>query len=173
MLPGGRQGVYAIYYGGDFPAYQPISSEDCKRPIYVGKAVPPGARRGGLLDAPAGRALYNRLREHAESIMQATNLDDEHFRCRYLVIEDIWIPLGETILINHTRPVWNFIVDGFGKHDPGRGRRAGRRSPWDELHPGRPWSVHEQPPLLTPAQIVDRIDEFFRGELVVVEPTEE
>jgi hypothetical protein len=172
-LPFEGAGVYAIYYSGDFPAYEPIASDECERPIYVGKAVPPGSRRGGFLDAPAGRALYNRLREHAESVMQATNLDGNHFRCRYLVVEDIWIPLGETILISHARPVWNFIVDGFGKHAPGRGREAGRRSLWDELHPGRPWSAREQPAARTSAQIVQLVEEFFAGDLPVVEPVEE
>ena len=166
-------GVYAIYYKGDFPAYAPVSSPECDAPIYVGKAVPPGARRGGFLEAPAGRALHRRLGEHAESIIQATNLETAHFRCRYLVVEDIWIPLGETILISHTRPVWNFVVDGFGKHDPGRGRRAGRRSLWDEMHPGRRWSVHEQPASLTSTQILQRIAEFFAGELPVEELVDE
>ena len=31
-------GVYAIYYKGDFPAYQPLSKRE--HPIYVGKADP-------------------------------------------------------------------------------------------------------------------------------------
>ncbi|MFP4055502.1 MAG: Eco29kI family restriction endonuclease [Candidatus Brocadiia bacterium] len=36
-------GVYALYYAGEFPPYAPIASADSERPIYVGKAVPPGA----------------------------------------------------------------------------------------------------------------------------------
>lgn len=44
-------GIYAIYYIGPFPAYEPIAganrSEQFKAPIYVGKAVPAGARKGG------------------------------------------------------------------------------------------------------------------------------
>jgi hypothetical protein len=44
-------GVYAIYYSGDFPAYRKIAQiapTDVKAiPIYVGKAVPEGSRKGG------------------------------------------------------------------------------------------------------------------------------
>lgn len=158
-------GSYAIYYSGDFPAYAPISSPECERPIYVGKAVPPGGRRGGFLIAPPGRVLSRRLHEHAESIQQAENLDLRDFQCRYLVVEDIWIPLGEALLISHFQPVWNRVVDGFGKHPSGAGRRAGRRSSWDELHPGRPWAALEQPTRLSRNEILERIREFFEGQL--------
>ena len=44
-------GIYAIYYAGDFAPYKAIAEknqgEDPTLPIYVGKAVPPGARRVG------------------------------------------------------------------------------------------------------------------------------
>ena len=53
-------------------------------PIYVGKAVPAGARKGGFgLGLKPGRDLYKRLREHAESVEQAENLDLADFRCRF------------------------------------------------------------------------------------------
>jgi len=97
-------GIYAIYYHGQFKPYAPIAEknagEDPTAPIYVGKAVPPGARKGGFgLGADPGSALLKRLREHAKSIEEAKNLNLEHFRCRYLVCDDIWIPLGEALLI--------------------------------------------------------------------------
>jgi hypothetical protein len=68
-------GIYAIYYVGDFPAYQPISEANWdgrfKMPIYVGKAVPAGARKGGYgLGVSPGTVLYRRLIEHAESVEQ-------------------------------------------------------------------------------------------------------
>lgn len=166
-------GVYALYYSGDFPAYAPVSSAECERPIYVGKAVPPGARKGDRLDTPAGPALASRLRGHARSIIESSNLRIEDFRCRYLIVEDIWIPLGETILISTTQPVWNYVVEGFGKHTSGKGREGGRRSLWDELHPGRAWAEREQPALLDQAGIVERVAAFFAGELAVEEPVEE
>lgn len=40
-------GVYAIYFHGAFPACTAISENRNAVPIYVGKAVPQGARRGG------------------------------------------------------------------------------------------------------------------------------
>lgn len=139
-------GVYAIYYSGDFPAYQMIAEKNrdgaFQQPIYVGKAVPAGARRGGLgLGATPGRALYARLNEHAESIEQAENLSVADFNCRYMVVDDIWIPLGESLLIQRFAPVWNTVLDGFGNHDPGSGRYNQQRSPWDMVHPGRSWAM--------------------------------
>ena len=44
-------GVYAIYYRGDFAPYRRLAElnrDVYKVPIYVGKAVPAGARKGGL-----------------------------------------------------------------------------------------------------------------------------
>ena len=87
-------GIYSIYYTGGFPAYKPIANKNKNNkfgcPIYVGKAVPAGARKGGFgLDVPAGKVLYQRLNEHAESIKQAGNLKLGDFRCRYLTVDDI------------------------------------------------------------------------------------
>lgn len=139
-------GLYAIYYQGAYPEYQPISElnrgDPGSCPIYIGKAVPPGSRKGlpGEGEAPKGPFLFRRLREHAESIQQATNLDLRDFSCRHLTTDPVWIPLGERLLIQRFRPVWNTVVDGFGNHDPGSGRKDQQRSPWDELHPGRRWA---------------------------------
>lgn len=140
-------GVYAIYYAGDFPLYAPIAARNLDpdnplgQPIYVGKAIPAGARRGDVgLDEPPGAVLHSRLREHAKSIDQAENLDLARFTCRYLAVEDIWIPLGESLLISGFRPLWNSAaLDGYGIHDPGKGRYNQAPSAWDILHPGRPW----------------------------------
>ncbi|MCX6359843.1 MAG: Eco29kI family restriction endonuclease [Armatimonadetes bacterium] len=130
---------------GSFPSYERLAAQNRDdrfgAPIYIGKAIPAGARKGGLgLDVDAGQVLQRRLSEHAESIRQADNLKLEDFSCRFLVVEDIWIPLAESMLIERFRPMWNVMIDGFGNHDPGRGRRRQRRSQWDELHPGRPWA---------------------------------
>jgi hypothetical protein len=139
-------GIYAIYYTGTFEAYAPLA--DLNRdgtfrvPIYVGKAVPPGARKGNFgLDVEPGPALFNRLKEHAESIKEASNLNIDHFHCRLLVVDDIWIPLGESLLIAKFCPIWNKFIDGFGNHDPGKGRYQQARSRWDTLHPGRGWAA--------------------------------
>jgi hypothetical protein len=139
-------GIYAIYYSGPFPAYQAIALRNgdgkCEWPIYVGKAIPAGARKGnvGLSEDP-GPVLFKRLSEHAESVRLAQNLDINDFQCRYLVVDDIWIPLGESLLIANLSPLWNKLIDGFGNHDPGAGRYEGKRPRWDVLHPGRAWAL--------------------------------
>lgn len=138
-------GIYAIYYTGDFAPYAQIQrlNRDGQflLPIYVGKAVPAGARMGANLELAAGKVLHKRLREHAESIKAAENLDIKDFYCRFLVVDDIWIPLGESLIIARFTPVWNSLIDGFGNHNPGKGRHAGMRPRWDVLHPGRGWAM--------------------------------
>lgn len=152
-------GIYAIYYTGGFELYRPIADRRCGVPIYVGKAEVPGGRKGATA-AGTKTALWNRLSEHAESIDQATNLNLDDFLCRFLVVDDIWIPLGESLLINTFRPVWNVVVDGFGLHDPGSRRHGGMRSEWDELHPGRPW-YEKMMPRPDPRAIVEKIVRHF------------
>ena len=143
-------GVYAIYYQGDFKHYESLAARNRANngkdvPIYVGKAVPAGARKGGFgLDSAPGSVLYNRLKEHAESIQASSNLRLEDFFCRYLAVDDIWIPLGESLLIQTFSPLWNQVIAGFGNHDPGKGRHQGRMPPWDALHPGRAWATRLQ-----------------------------
>lgn len=134
-------GVYALYYTGHLSFYSPISSPTLHTPIYVGKAVPTGARKGTpgkTSETPT--SLYRRLYDHAKSIEQAENLDLTEFRARHLVVMPVWITLAERFLIDHFRPIWNTVVEGFGNHDPGSGRRNMRRPRWDIVHPGRPWA---------------------------------
>jgi hypothetical protein len=139
-------GIYAIYYTGDFPTYSKMTrfNKDGKFlwPIYVGKAVPAGARMGGNLESAAGKVLSKRLKEHADSIKASSNLNIHDFYFRFLVVDDIWIPLGESLIIARFTPVWNSLIDGFGNHNPGKGRHAGMRPRWDVLHPGRSWAAN-------------------------------
>lgn len=138
-------GVYGLYYIGDYELYEKLSElnqEACVQPIYVGKAVPPGWRtaRTRRSETPD---LYRRLKEHARSIQQATNLHIDDFRCRFMILRgiegDLLVPV-EAELIRRYRPLWNTVIDGFGNHDPGAGRYNQARSEWDVLHPGRPWA---------------------------------
>ncbi len=144
-------GIYAIYYIGDFPAYKKIAERNrgskFGAPIYVGKAIPPGGRKGSLdPNAKAGPVLFKRLGEHADSIRQASGtLKLADFSCRYLLVDDIWIPLGESLLIQQFAPLWNRTIDGFGNHDPGAGRYNGQCPAWDIVHPGRSWAVKCKP----------------------------
>lgn len=134
-------GVYAIYYVGDFPLYEPIAeanrNDAWRWPIYIGKAIPAGGRKGGVPSDKETRPLVSRLGQHAGSIRSAENLNLDDFFCRYLVVEDIWIPLGESLLIAKFSPIWNQQMDGFGNHAPGKGRHEGARPRWDVIHPGR------------------------------------
>ena len=133
-------GVYAMYYMGDLKYYRAIASPKCDIPIYVGKAIPKGGRKGTSEAGAKGYELFARLQQHANSVKQAENLRLEHFKCRYLVVVPVWITLAERFLIDHFRPLWNTVVDGFGNHPPGAGRASMRRPRWDILHPGRAWA---------------------------------
>ena len=44
-----------------------------------------------------------------------------------LSVDDIWIPLTESLLIERFKLVWNRVLDGFGNQDPGK-ERNGKRS---------------------------------------------
>lgn len=164
----GGAGIYAIYYTGDLPAYAELTKRNkngkFSAPIYVGKAVPAGARKGGgVANGSVGKPLFKRLSEHADSVKAVLNLKIEDFHCRYLVVDDIWIPLGESLLIARYSPVWNALVDGFGNHDPGKGRYSGMRPRWDVLHPGREWAAKcaERPE--TPEAIARDIETYLRN----------
>ena len=163
-------GIYAIYYTGSFEPYKLIAEANAgkkfSQPIYVGKAVPAGARKGGFgLGAEPGMVLQHRLVEHAESVRQATNLSIEDFRCRFLAVDDIWIPLAESMLIEMFSPIWNKLIDGFGNHDPGSGRSNQQKSQWDTLHPGRPWADKLKSNLLSADEIAAQARRFLEGNL--------
>jgi hypothetical protein len=151
-------GVYAIYYRGDFEPYELLSkanTDDFEIPIYVGKAVPEGSRTGfEVLAGDLTTNLCERMKEHRRSVRQAENISETHFWCRWIVVESIWIPLGEAVMIDRFKPLWNSrILDGFGNHTPGSGRIEGARSRWDTLHPGRSWAPRYPARTETPAQI--------------------
>lgn len=154
-------GVYAVYYHGDFKAYSRVVKARQPVPIYVGKAVPTGARKGGRRSSSGGRELHSRLKQHSKSVDRAENLDLNDCRCRYLVVVPVWISLAERFLVEHFQPIWNVVIDGFGNHDPGKGRHAMKRPRWDILHPGRPWAQR-----LTPEEssqdVLQRLEEFLR-----------
>ena len=130
-------GVYAIYY------QEPLdyTGGAVVEPIYVGKAVPVGTRKGGMARSRADdRPLFRRLREHAKSVGQAKNLRAEAALCRYLPVYPVWISAAERFLLTEFQPVWNTPLDGFGDHGPGCGRRGSARSRWDIVHSGRRWA---------------------------------
>lgn len=137
-------GVYAIYYNGDFRAYEGISKRE--HPIYVGKADPADPASKTALEQ--GDRLSNRLNEHRKNIAKATTtLRLEDFDYRALVVQTGWQTSAEDYLIHLFKPIWNSEVGicyGFGKHGDDPGTRANLRSPWDTLHLGREWA-HRDP----------------------------
>jgi len=161
-------GVYAIYYAGNFPPYSQIAEANrnahFSMPIYVGKAIPKGGRKGGIVEnSMTGRSLAERLGQHAKSIDEATNIKLSDFYFRHLVVDDIWIPLGENALITEFNPLWNAAIDGFGNKDPGRRRANQYKSPWDVLHPGRDFAEKLAESGLTPQFLEQRVDDFLNG----------
>ncbi|HET9898569.1 MAG TPA: Eco29kI family restriction endonuclease [Streptosporangiaceae bacterium] len=166
-------GVYALYYIGDFEPYRAIAPPACDAgdiPIYVGRASPPGGRSGagGLRPSTTDPKLFNRLREHARSISQVDafarragqpNIRLADFLCRFLVVDDIWVALGEAVLIGHYQPLWNGFVSGFGIHGPGGGRGEQARSRWDTLHPGRPFAATRPPGPRTAGEIAAEVQD--------------
>ncbi|MCF6337701.1 MAG: Eco29kI family restriction endonuclease [Gammaproteobacteria bacterium] len=136
-------GVYALYYNGDFPLYEKIYSQNKELPIYVGKAVLPGWRQGRDTVKENDPALYRRLGEHSRSISAVKNLKLSHFSCKFVVLKSQEADLISTVEAAMTRrynPLWNSHIDGFGNHDPGKGRYEQAKSEWDVLHPGRVWA---------------------------------
>lgn len=152
-------GIYALYYTGGFAPYEPIAKANRREPgswpIYVGKAEA-STRKGETIQAPddySGDALYKRLGNHAKSINLVENLSVDDFHIRALVLAYVWVPMAEASAISMYRPLWNTLIDGFGNHDPGKGRYNQMRSRWDTLHPGRSWSEKLQPNVFTSEQI--------------------
>jgi Eco29kI restriction endonuclease len=141
-------GVYAIYCIGQTSPYQKYGKLNrlaYNHPIYVGKAVPKGWRQSRTSDDASSTSseLYSRLREHSRSISSASGLVLNDFKCRFVIFEgDASDMIGtiEAALIKLHRPLWNTTLDGFGNHDPGKGRYQQARSDWDVLHPGRTWA---------------------------------
>lgn len=151
-------GIYSLYYSGELLIYKSIKNA-CNRPIYVGKAVPPGSRKGDAIDI-YHPSLRSRIRQHLRSIEQVRDLEASEFTFRSLAVEPVWITLAERFLIDHYTPVWNRCIEGFGIHDPGRGRHQGEKSWWDTLHPGRPFAENLQA-VKTQEVAIAMVKQFF------------
>ena len=141
-------GVYAIYYTGKNPIYKKYSelnrlSYDFT--IYVGKAVPSGWRQSRKSHSKENKSteLFSRIRQHSNSITASKNINLEDFSCRFVIFENDgsdMIGSIEASLIKLNRPLWNSALDGFGNHDPGKGRYEQANSDWDVIHKGRPFA---------------------------------
>ena len=157
-------GVYALYYTGDFDAYQPVSHSET--PLYIGKADPAAPNASTPLQQ--GEKLSGRLNDHKRSIIAAENLRVEDFECRYLVVRSAWQNTAETYLISGFLPIWNDEVGicfGIGKHGDKASTRSNTRSPWDTLHPGRRWAWADgnTPSPLSPEEIKTLIAAHYQN----------
>ncbi len=156
-------GVYAVYYSGNFKHYKKISElnrAQCNQPIYIGKAVPAGWRTARALIDKNSNALYARLREHGRSIEQGKGIRLVDFKCRFVIllgVEAELISAVEAKLIRNYKPLWNTVIDGFGNHDPGKGRYRQAPSEWDVLHSGRPWAQRLTGQSLSYEEVVKKI----------------
>jgi hypothetical protein len=141
-------GVYALYYIGKNPLYAKYSEINrlaYSSAIYVGKAVPSGWRKARHSDNALNQSneLCHRLQEHGRNIEAVSGLSLKDFMCRFVIFEGAGSDMISTIeaaLIKQNRPLWNSSLNGFGNHDPGKGRYEQARSDWDEIHPGRQWA---------------------------------
>ena len=142
-------GIYAIYYTGQaapYSNYAKLNRLAYDFPIYLGKAVPKGWRQSRAEHSEGRRALelYSRLNQHANSIKKVKGLSIEDFSCRFMIFEgpsSDMIGTLEASVIKWKKPLWNSYLDGFGNHDPGKGRYEQARSDWDVVHLGRAWAV--------------------------------
>ena len=55
------------------------------------------------------------------------------------------------------------MIDGYGNHDPGKGRYNQARSRWDVLHPGRAWALKCRERPETAEQIQAEVIEYLRS----------
>lgn len=162
-------GIYALYciaQSGIYSKFHSVNRTAFHMPIYVGKAVPKGWRQARQL-IPVNTQSYelnNRISEHSRSIDLAENLHRSDFFCRFMILEgkesDL-IGTVEAALIRKYQPIWNSLIDGFGNHDPGKGRYAQAKSDWDVCHPGRPWAIKCQGIHGTKEELLQKIENFM------------
>lgn len=158
-------GVYALYYVGDNHYYKSLFEKnriEFSQPIYVGKAVPSGWRQGRYNSTTIRSfELCHRLREHSTNICQVGNLN---INCRFIILEQSASDLIGTVeaaLIRLYKPIWNYAIDGFGNHDPGKGRYQQAKSDWDILHPGREWA-EKCKGLTKPFELIEKkVSDYF------------
>ena len=112
---------------------------------------------------PVKEGKVREIYDNGDSLIMVAT---DRISCRFLSVDDIWIPLTESLLIERFKPVWNRVLDGFGNHDPGKGRHRGRMPLWDCLHPGRAWAERLQPCAFTAEELEQRVREYLNDALL-------
>ncbi|AMW27032.1 Eco29kI family restriction endonuclease [Arthrospira platensis] len=164
-------GVYAIYCIRKTEIYSRfylINRTAFRAPIYVGKEVPKGWRKAmqSFSVNSQGYELNNRIREHSRSINLGEGLEPSDFFCRFMILEgkeSDFIGTVEAALIRIYQQIWNTLIDGFGNHDPGKGRYKQAKSDWDVCHPGRSWADKCQGIHADKKQLLQSIEIFMSG----------
>ena len=139
------------------------TSRTTSSPFTSVKPFRPGWRTARSSHSDSTRALHGRLWEHTRSIRRSKNLKINDFYCRFIILNGVetdLISAVEAQLIRSCRPLWNSVVDGFGNHDPGKGRYNQARSEWDVLHPGREWAERLTGPPPRLDDIIAKIQEI-------------
>jgi len=70
------------------------------------------------------------------------------------------------LLIEHYQPLWNILIEGFGIHTPGAGRKKQVRSKWDTLHPGRALAKDLPRNQNSTAELERMVADFLAGKAV-------
>lgn len=171
-------GIYALYYKGNFAPYSRLvacnANNGFRLPIYLGKADPPGKRKGaGGGDGNDSQALRTRLLKHGRTIADASNLDRADFYVKFLVVDVSFIGLCESLLIARLAPLWNTTVDGFGNNDPGSGRGQQVKSRWHTLHPGGSWASKLPDRPESVETIRSEVEQVLRGSRAIAEILDE
>ena len=160
-------GIYALYCTGAtgmYRQYGELNRLAYNYPIYVGKAVPKGWRQARTSSIQQSKELNNRLREHQRNLAMVSNLEIADFACRFMIFEDSnsdMIGTIEAALIQTYHPLWNTTLDGFGNHDPGKGRYQQAKSDWDVISAGRTWATKCTGIPNSKDQILERITTYF------------
>ena len=82
-------GVYLLYYSGPFEHYARIAhlnQQSSRQPIYIGKADPPGSRKGRSVGTVKNNSLHERFRDHARSIANVPSLEVQDFQCQFMIL---------------------------------------------------------------------------------------
>jgi len=157
-------GVYVLYYIGELELYKNLEKKHdidfSTKPMYVGKAVPSGWRKGRK-STKESYNLWKRIKEHANSIAQAQNLDPNDFKYQYMILDGDLVSSVEAALIRQHKPLWNCVIDGFGNHHVGRTRFYQAKPDWDVLHAGRPWADNMLGDASSKDKIIEKIGEFL------------
>jgi len=123
------EGVFALYYTGEYPLYKGYKDANTSKlnaPIYISK----------------GANIDEKIKEQYRNIAKVSNLNPEDFYTKVMPLSTDLPSITEEVeatLVDQYQPLWNTCLEGFGSHNPGRGRAKQAPSDWDVIHPGREW----------------------------------